>query len=541
MSESPPDVSQGARPGAPPDRPARESAEEAPDEAAAGPQDGPPDPAALVEVERRRQHPLGPLLRLQGLGQALVAGVVAGGSSGGGPWRLLTLVPVLLLFAFRVVEWATTTYEVAGGALRVDSGVLTRRRREVPLDRVQQVDVKRGLRHRLFRLGQVTVDAAGGSGGEVTLVVSDGEVARLRGALASGPAAPAAASAGPAEWSEEAGVAGSPAPLVRLRAGPLALAGVTGAKQLVMLAVLGSTAQLLDDVPIGIRNGLADRVPDGTGWLVAAALLAPFVWCALAAAAQLATDLGFTLTSDGTVLQVRRGFPTQREASLALDRVQMVRIDQTVARRALGLVSVQVVAAGSGATADAQVSRLTVPILPVAGVDRLLAAVLPAGHVLRVLWGGAEPGPVLVPAPPAARRRQIVRRAVPVAAAAGIAAFALWPWGLLAALLVPLAGAGGELAYRGLGHVSTSTHLVARQGGLWRRAVVVPYGRTQSSAVRQTLFQRRAGLATLDVDIAGRGNRALVVDLPCEVAYRLAGEATTAAVARADERARRRG
>lgn len=478
-------------------------------------------------LERRRQHPIGPLLRLKGIGQALFLGVVAGGS-GGGAMRLLTLVPLLLLVVARVIEWARTSYEVADGALRVDSGLLTRRRREVPLDRVQQVDVRRGLRHRLFGLCQVTVDAAGGKGGEVTLVLSNGEAARLQGALTHVPTASPAP--GDSARALDPDAQAAPA-LVRLRPGKLALAGVTGAKQLVMLAVLGSGLQLLDDVPSALRDGVVDRLPRGTGWLIVGVILALPAWFALAAAAQLATDLGFTLTSDGSVLRVRRGFPTEREASLSLDRVQAVRLDQSLVRRPLGLVSMQVVAGGSGSSADAQVSRLTVPILPARDVDRLVSAVL----------AGAAPMPPLVAAPAAARRRQVVRRVVPAVAAATAVSALLWPWGLLAIVFVPLAAGAGELAYRGLGHASTPTLLVARRGGLGRRTVIVPVARTQSARVRQSLLQRRAGLATLSLDVAGRGNTAVAVDIPAEEAIRLASAVATAAAARTDERSRRRG
>lgn len=490
--------------------------------------EAPPQPVGPAVIERRRQHPLGPVLRLQGMGQAVVVGLVAGGS-GGGPQRILMLVPILVLVAFRVVGWAATTYGVSGGALRVDSGVLTRKRREVPLDRVQQVDIQRKLRHRLFGLSQLTIDAAGGTGGEVTLVVSNAEAERLRRVVASMEGGASAPVAEPAEGATAAFPTGGRTTLVRLRPGQLALAGITGAKQLVMLALAGSALQLLDDVPASLREGAADRVPEGTVWLVTAALLAIPAWFALAALAQLATDLGFTLTTDGSVLQVRRGFPTERQASLALERVQLAQVEQTAVRRLLGLASVQLAAAGSGSSADAQVSRMTVPILPVGDVDRLLGSVLP----------GIGPQPALIPAPAAARRRQIVRRAVPAAGATALAATLLWPWGLLSAAVVPLAVAAGELAYRGLGHASTPTHVFARRGGVWRRTAVLPLARTQSARVRQSLFQRRAGLATLSVEAAGRGNRVLAIDLPADDARRLAVDATSAAAARADERGRR--
>ena len=78
----------------------------------------------------------------------------------------------------------------------------------------------------------------------------------------------------------------------------------------------------------------------------------------------------------------------------------------------------------------------------------------------------------------------------------------------LALLLLPLlalAVLAGLAAYRSLGHAAGRAFLYARSGVAIRVVTVVPVAKAQSGSVRSSLFQRRAGLATLHVDIAGGG------------------------------------
>jgi len=104
-----------------------------------------------------------------------------------------------------------------------------------------------------------------------------------------------------------------------------------------------------------------------------------------------------------------------------------------------------------------------------------------------------------------------------------------WPWGLaLPPIAVAIAVVLGIDAYRGLGYRCDDGILVARQGSLLRRTVVVATARAQSARVRSSPFQRRAGLATLAVDVAG-GTAPEVVDQTTDVAERLADRALATA------------
>jgi putative membrane protein len=79
-------------------------------------------------------------------------------------------------------------------------------------------------------------------------------------------------------------------------------------------------------------------------------------------------------------------------------------------------------------------------------------------------------------------------------------------------LLLPLAALGGLAGYRGRGHARRGGFLYARQGVAIRVTTVVPVAKAQSGSVRSSLFQRRRGLATLHVDVAGGGPTPKVLD-----------------------------
>jgi putative membrane protein len=93
-------------------------------------------------------------------------------------------------------------------------------------------------------------------------------------------------------------------------------------------------------------------------------------------------------------------------------------------------------------------------------------------------------------------------------------------------VLVPLALLVALDRYRNLGHQLTAEHLVSRQGSLVRRTVALQKHGVIGWTIRQSIFQRRAGLVTLEaVTAAGQGGYQ-VLDLAAGDAAALA-DATT--------------
>jgi putative membrane protein len=548
-------------------------------------------------------------MRSEDPGPGAPGGLLEGG--GGGPRRLHVLSPVffavghawrlwplallvaarrqfwllvlgaLVLLAWSTVEWLRRTYGLEGGALRLEEGVLARKLRAVPFDRIQQVDLIRKPLHRLLGVATLRVETAGGgsAAAEVDLdVVTLDEARALRatllrakaravaksGAVAEsgaaggvdgrarlgsgsatlpvgGPSAPVGGSGTPTEAeaaaaeaaAAEAAAAEATAPppervLLRLGLGEVMLAGITGSRAAAALVVLGPISQAGDWFP-GLSDWLFSRfdpesvTPTTPAAFVAVAVLAAVVWLGLAAASSIVTDYGFTLARAGNDLVVRRGLLERREAVLPLARLQVVRIEESLLRRALGLASVRIQSAGRAGGSDQAASRLAIPLLQRAQVNRILEELLP----------GAAPVPRLLLPPPAARRRAVTRSVLMATLVMAVIAVLLW-WlstldvvavpvavGVVALPVLALAVMLGLAAYRHLGHATREGFLYARVGVAIRVTTAVPVAKAQSGSVRSTPFQRRAGLATLHVDIAGGGPTPRVHDESEATAERL--------------------
>lgn len=416
-----------------------------------------------------------------------------------------------MVLAVQVLAWRRRTYSLADGVLRVEGGLVVRSQQLVPCERIQQVNLVQKLRHRALGVAVLEVETAGSDSGVRLEVLEVTEAERLRVALLA-----AKARAGDAvvvredELGEEGEASGAgiaprwvpaPWPVVELNHRQLAVAGVTGVELLVVFVLVATASQFVGE-SWSPFDGYDLPALDALGPLVVTGAVLVFlvVWLGTAVAASILADSGYRLTLEGDELHVARGLLDRKETSLPLARVQAVRIAASAPRRLLGLVSMRIDSAGRGAGDDDR--RMSIPILPVADLDRVLGLVLP----------GMRPLPSLRRPPRVARRRALVRHVAPAVVVASVAAAAAWPWGGLAVALVPLATVLGLAAYRGLGHASSDTFLVTRSGSFNRRLVVVPLGRVQSARLRATPWQRRAGLATLSVDLAGPGPVPQVID-----------------------------
>ncbi len=99
---------------------------------------------------------------------ALVAEVFASGSKGAAAVQLaIAAVAILILMlwlAVPVVRWRTTTYELTTRRLRMREGIVTRRGRDIPLVRINDVSFEKGLLDRLLGAGRLVVESAGEHG-----------------------------------------------------------------------------------------------------------------------------------------------------------------------------------------------------------------------------------------------------------------------------------------------------------------------------------------------------------------------------------------
>lgn len=274
----------------------------------------------------RRLHPLSPVVKfsraLLGLLVALGASTLAAGKHSSGS-HIVDLVLVGLAFASGVVSWLVTRWKIEGSTLRVESGLIRRDSRQVPLTRVQAIDVVQPVVGRLLGLAELRLRVAG-SRSEVRLAYmsqGDAQVTRARLlAIAHGVAPGAPVS------TETALVT---VPTSRLVAA-VALSG-TG---ITALAAIG----LIVGLSISIHGAVSYIATSGASLVLA--LVAPAI-------RQVTSEGAFSLADGPDGLRVRCGLIETVAETIPQGRVQAVRRVQPLMWRPFGWSRLEVVVAGS--------------------------------------------------------------------------------------------------------------------------------------------------------------------------------------------------
>lgn len=430
---------------------------------------------------------------------------------------LIAGVPALL---GAIGKYLSFRYRVGNDALVIDSGVLMKQHRVIPLASVQNVDIREGPLQRA--LGVVTVKVETATGG----AKADAEFAVLgrQSAEALRTGLMARRAAGPASMISEAisdenpdasrGIA-----LVRLSPGDLILAGATANHAGIIVAALAGSWQLIDDLPyMGWISRLLDGLPHAT--LGAAVLTGLAVIAILLVAGWVVSIFGsivryydFTLASRDGQLHKSHGLWSRHRRTLPLGRIQALRVEESVLRRPLALAAMKVVTAGTATAGQEPGGAETVaPLARGHDVPRLVAAIFP-----RVDYGGIS----LDRVHPRSRSRSfILYGIVLLTLAAGIAFWRLRP-AVIPLLLLPAAWLLAAWQYRHRGYATIPDYIVARNGAFNRITWLVPRQKLQTLHLKQSPFQRRHGLASVILDTAGGRGHASVRDLAYEDATRL--------------------
>jgi putative membrane protein len=468
-------------------------------------------------TEGSRLHPLTLFFEAIRVARSFILPAVVGGASVGGDdfsgmfrWAIAFLaVPALVTAG---AKYASFRYRLGEEEIVLDSGVLRRNRRVIPLSRVQHIDVRQSALQRLAGVAELRVETAGGDRTEAELNVLGlrqaeelrAELLARRRAASAGADARAGAGAVPAE---------PPATLLaRLGTGRLALAGATSNEAGLVAALLGGAFNLLLQSGIDLPTPDIDpetMLPESPALMVAVVVgVVTVVFLVLGWLFSIVGAVvryhGFTLEQTSKELRKRFGLLSRQEAFVPLRRIQTVRVEESLLRRTLGLAALKVETAGGASPGQGRRggAEAFVPLADAPEVPRLVHALFEELDYDALTFH---------PVHPRARLRAFFRFSLPVvAAAAGLAIWQGVEWlGLLA--LLPLAFGAAHLRYRSLGWALAPGFVVARAGFLTRVTWVVPEWKIQTLHVRQTPFQRRHRLATLLVDTAA--GQAAIVDL----------------------------
>jgi len=387
-------------------------------------------------------HPLSPLVR----GWQPLAGVLfIGLQDGFGGTRLaitggLAVATAVIGGIYFWLSWRVARYRLEGVDLVVETGVVFKRSRRVPLARLQAVDVVQPLLARALGLGELRLEVAGGKSSDATLSYLDMDTARavrndllslaagLRDDVTLDPAPPEA---------DEAVIATTPT-LVLVASMLVSQTGV-----IIVIIVGGVTVPAI--VAGDPALALAALPPMVLGF-------GSFVW------SQFSKNFGTTVADAPDGLRIRRGLLETRSQTVPPGRVQGVVIKEPLLWRRIGWVEAAATVAGYGTQTSSSTTLLPVAERP------------SATHVVDRILPGIDWDAVALRTTP---RRS--RWRAPIEA--------------------------GRLG-AGLGGAGAGRVFVTRRGRFGQRTDVVPLARVQSVRMTQGPLQRTLRLATVYADLS---------------------------------------
>ena len=440
--------------------------------------------------------------------------LIAGGKLEGLIIRFGITFGVLVLYG--AVHLWRFRYRIIDGRLETRSGLIGRTSKVINVDRIRGIEVEAKLAHRITGVCALRIEHPGAASGgrgrgrdsrDRIDAISHAEAQRLRTillherarALQSEPSDQAVSADFTSTDAVTAGAQPADASaehiLFRMPARWLLYSPFSGRLLLFAPITAFITFNALSEADVRTFS-LIRRVVTGPAWPV----LAVIVIALFAVTAVLAGALAYwrwTVSARGSDIVLTRGLLTRRTVAIEQRRMRGVVLREPLPGRPFSAATLEVVISG------------------ITGSVR--SALIPLGpRQTLVDFGDAfvPPGPSELARHPAGAKRRRLRRALAPSALIALAAAgcalagepdaALW----LAVSVVATGAVGwwwGLASYRALGHALDGRLLVARHGVAIRHTETVERSTPIGLRVRQSVFARRAGVASIDVALVARG------------------------------------
>ena len=325
----------------------------------------------------RRLHPASPVVRIGRLVPALFLLLVLSNAHSAAENRTAQTAYIVVFAAVTVVygyiHWMVTRWRFEGDTLRIETGLIRKDSRRLPLARIQGVDIVRPLLGRMLGVSELRIRLAGSGSTDGKLAyLGAAEAAELKVALLAG------------HRSTENEVSGRTGlPMATVTVGPLLGSVVLS---LVTIILVGTIASLV----------VLDQFQPTTAALLAGILAVYLLGFAGTIWRRLSGQYNFTAVEGPDGVHIQRGLLQTISETIPYSRIQAVRQVEPLLWRPFGWCRLEVDIAG--ATRRNQRSE---------GTAVVRKALLPVGsqqdswHLIARLLGG--PDPVRTPPPRRAR------------------------------------------------------------------------------------------------------------------------------------------
>ena len=282
------------------------------------------------------------------------------------------MVPLFLLFILVIwtlinglVKWITFTYWFEQNELRVEYGLFVKKKRYIPFERIQNLNYKEGVFHRIFKLVQVQIETAGNKNGKpeaeltaVTRAAADEVEIQMKQAKRMHQHGEDLIKT--EEMEEESSTIIHKMKIPEL----LLLATTSSGVGVVLAGVFAVVSQFAEFIPFDLIYGEFEHLLKYSVIIVAAiiAMALMLTWL-ISVGITFLNYYHFTVTKEHDRLMIMRGLIEKKRVTIPLHRVQAIKIVENPMQQLFGLASVAVESAGGGFSGEADKKIILFPLI----------------------------------------------------------------------------------------------------------------------------------------------------------------------------------
>lgn len=420
-------------------------------------------------------------------------------------WKV-SFAAIFILFSLiiGVLSWLRFTYRVEDGELRIESGLFVKKKRYIPFERIQSLDLSEGIFQRPFGLVKVKVETAGSSGLKdaeaVLTAITKTEAKMIQDILTSVKYAERVEMEDATEESEI---------IYKIKPSQLLLlASTSGGAGVVISAAIAFIAQFDELIPYEkVFEELRGFISNGVVFVSTIIFLVFLLAWLVAVVGTIMKYADFTVKRVDDDLIISRGLLEKRQLTIPLNRVQGLLICENIIRQPLGLGSVYIESAGGSQEGDGS-KALILPVIKKKEIAGLLSPFLDDYHF----------SPDIVPSPKRALKRYLFRNSILPFFIVAASLIFFRPWGYLSLLLIPVGAIWSFLEYKDAGWNVDHQQLTLTYRGVVKNTIFMKKNKIQSLSVSRSYFQEKQALssikATIKSGVGGSGGTVVDIEEP---------------------------
>ncbi|MBU7596020.1 PH domain-containing protein [Metabacillus halosaccharovorans] len=444
--------------------------------------------------EPKRIHPVGMILSFVNMIKSyIIPAIIFFFVSSNESFNLYIIIGGCLLILFVVVtsilEWWKFTYIIEDGELRIEHGIFVKKKRYIPIERIQTINISAGVIQQIFRLVKLQIETAGsGMEAEVSLTaIKKQEADRIQEEISKYKQL-SKLSIGEDEQEEVL----LDQPTFKMTTKDLLVAASTSSGIGVIISAVAAFVSQFDEfIPYDQIIDRFDFLTNASITLYAILIfIAFFIAWILSIIGVVLKYAYFTVIKGEEELKISRGIFEKRQITIPTKRIQAIQIVQNPLRQLLGYTTIYIESAG-GNSGDEGLSTILFPVVPKKNVEQLLLEFLP----------DFKEHSDLHRLPKRSMIRYCFRKTIPALIVMIPVAYFLQPWGYVSIILLPVAAWWGFASYKDAGwnYHGDQLNIVFRI--ISKTHVLVNRNRLQSVKSKTTYFQKRASLETFECTI----------------------------------------